>query len=749
LIVLAARYLGTPEVIVQEIDALEATLGSALAKSKPLLPDPHTVPIAALHGAFSPRARPVPTAEAIDRYGKYALVMHSELRRFERNHQHLTRAKLLRNLYDYGVPLRRLISFLSPVSGSDPRPDLPEDVVRSAVARLARWYRAQRGPGRQQQYHNATILAHTRMLKNLLVTHRVITEGPSRPPHGGPHVGLSPLRPTVIGPRQPALVPRLLGDDDGDEDDAGSTGVRRVTVTRMPHDALEDGEAPGDYAVARLVQDDPVDPFCGIVRLEQARAAQARAFVGSTATCSVLPDELVTLARSIADPVSAGATSVDLAIAFLLTPSMSLARLFAMRWNAGEADEQFALDPEGVLIYRLPPDSVGYYGRPLPGGSELYLPSSSEVHMPLPVAHARLAQALFRVRAPHSVLVFPDLRKEDVDREISRRLGREVTAGEVRASALLWLGAAGMERVHAMFMGAPAFGTRSTGFYVRMEIDQLVQVRETAFSSLAKLSGLEVPQPFTSSVRSRGPAAVGTRLDVRVEHVAAFSRTLRERIANLRAARTIDECIRVHNLITSYTYHGYLWGTAVRPHRDGLPARGDIWRDARGTLIRVADKSNIVFREARLNTAHPTVAHLLTEIERGGALILPLLHTHLGVDVGHVGGEPFFYIAGHRLVPVIPATFREALRREGLLPHYPFPLNVPRHHWLSHAVSHGTALDGLEPAMGHLHLGNEDRAWYSLQPLTRSMATYQRMAGEILRQVGVDPIRYPELKVTL
>jgi len=747
LVLLAVRDLGAPERVVQEIGELEAAVGAALARVTPLLPDPHTVPIAAFHGAFSPQARPAPTADAIDRHGEYALVMHLELRRFEHDHQHLTQAKLLRNLYDYGIPLRRLVSLLPPCPATPPRPDLPEDIVRSAIARLARWYRAQRGPGQQGQYDKSTIQAHIRMLLDLLVTHRVITEGPSRPPHGGPHVGVSPLRPTTIGHRQLTLPPNLL-DDSGD-DDASPADVGLVTVTRrMPREATDDGEAPEDYGVTRLVHDDPdLDPFSAIVRLERARAAHARAFVGSVATCSVLPDALVALAHSVDVPAPTGVAPVDLAIAFLLTPSMSLARLFAMRWYAGEVDGQFALDPEGVLIYRLPRDSVGYYGRPLPGGSELYLPSSSEVHVPLPVAHARLAQAVFRARRPHDVLVFPDLRKADVDWEISRRLGREATAGEVRASALIWLGAAGLERVHAMFMGAPAFGTRSTAFYVRVEVDQLVQVRETAFHGLGKLSGLQMPRSFMSSVRSSGPVAVGSRLDVHVGHPAAFFRTMRERITSLRAARTVEECIRVHNLVTSYVYPGYLWGTAVRPHRDGLPARADIWRDARGTLIRVADKDNPVFREARLITAHPTVARLLTELERGRQRILHLLNRYHGVDVENVGGEPFFYIAGHRLVPVTPATFRDILRQEGLLPHSPFPLNVPRHHWLSYAVSRGIPLDCLEPAVGHVHLGNEDLAWYSLQPHARSMAAYQRVASDVLRQVGVDTIRYPELEV--
>jgi hypothetical protein len=97
--------------------------------------------------------------------------------------------------------------------------------------------------------------------------------------------------------------------------------------------------------------------------------------------------------------------------------------------------------------------------------------------------------------------------------------------------------------------------------------------------------------------------------------------------------------------------------------------------------------------------------------------------------------EAFFVVVDGRARSLSAQLVRFVLQQEGLGELFPWPLNAPRHYWLTRALELQTPIDQIEPFIGHSH---EPLPWGSLSlvSLQRLSQPMRRLGTILLREVG-------------
>jgi hypothetical protein len=184
----------------------------------------------------------------------------------------------------------------------------------------------------------------------------------------------------------------------------------------------------------------------------------------------------------------------------------------------------------------------------------------------------------------------------------------------------------------------------------------------------------------------------------------------------------------------AYAWIRLSWAAALRPCRDPVVSSGDI--DPEGAWLFVQDKDSPRFREARVVPLPAKEGAFLGRILYDGDQLRLRLRATTRIRLNAQSEKAaFFIIVDRRAVPLTPELVRRVLADEGLAELFPWPLNAPRHYWLTRALEEGIPLEKLEPFLGHLR---EPTPWgqLSLVSLQQLGNTMRQFATTILREVG-------------
>jgi hypothetical protein len=226
----------------------------------------------------------------------------------------------------------------------------------------------------------------------------------------------------------------------------------------------------------------------------------------------------------------------------------------------------------------------------------------------------------------------------------------------------------------------------------------------------------------------------GTRIVPRLEALTAAVDALETQRRAVRVDAPLREMIDTLNLAMVYAWLRLSWATALRPRRDPVVRRGRY--DAHLGWLFVEDKDSPFGVEARVIPLADGEGPRLARLQDLGDRVRWRLGatSYVALD-GLPDDSLFFVILGGRAIPLSPEALRAVLKDIGLADWFPWPLNVPRHYWITRALEAGVRLTEVDPFLGHLH---DPLPWgpYAARPLTDSAALFRRFAVTILKEAG-------------
>src|SRR5262249_3936196 len=158
--------------------------------------------------------------------------------------------------------------------------------------------------------------------------------------------------------------------------------------------------------------------------------------------------------------------------------------------------------------------------------------------------------------------------------------------------------------------------------------------------------------------------------------------------------------------------------------------------DAELDWVVIGDKDSPLSREIRLVPLPRGEGRRLAQLQACGDRARFRLRVSGRIRFGQeVERALFFLVAGCRAMPLTPAGVRRVLESENLAERFPWPLNAPRHYWLTRALEQGLAPERFEAFLGHLH---EPVPWgpYSLASLERLAEPMRDLGSIILGEAG-------------
>jgi integrase len=740
-----------------ELRCLRAVVQMRTSGLRQVLPDAQEHPLAtALHGAFTPCAGA--TARLMALYSVYCVPLHEALlwlhgalregpERFDPDQE-------TRNLYDYATSLRLLVPHLDSQGPEWQAGTITPGHARRAIDRFA-------SDPRICRLKRVTIAKHVRRLEVMLIDRTRPEPGTTRDPDVEEHVGVAPLDPTEAESHERSGVVQI--DAQALDCELGIVAqpevTQRVTVNSGPVHVLAEGGSPLEEAVDTIVyeSEQALSPYEEVLKLRYIQAAQARECAGSVAASPIGLRALQQLkdaaaARTLVGNAGASLTTAMLTVDFHIPGERLLAAQWVDRAPAIEERRLYVDLDEEQFLYCLSAEDIGWRKRPLPGGEELYLPASDIVRVPLSRGHMAMLRTMRANAAPGDPWVLcPPAQAavfcEEVEDELERLLGQQVTLSQLRRAGRLWMGAMGYQRVEAALVsGAPTFVERPTLFYVNTSASWLAQVLPPRWGALSRLGREALPDGVAAfhepGIGGSDTRRYGSRLVALHDAVRPRLRILRSRLRSLASASSVPDRIRYINVGWAYVILVVFWATGARPTAAMFRAIARRLRDAQGvSWLFVADKDNRIHQEARVIPLAEPAAQVLEAWEaRVRDVREPLVARGL-LDTSRLRDdrEPF-WIDGQRAIPLDERGLREVLRREGLEDAYPFPLYCSRHTWVTEVFHSDIPLDLIDPYLGHVHHGHETLAWYSLQPHRRAVQPFLDIAHRILTGIGgADP----------
>jgi len=247
-----------------------------------------------------------------------------------------------------------------------------------------------------------------------------------------------------------------------------------------------------------------------------------------------------------------------------------------------------------------------------------------------------------------------------------------------------------------------------------------------------RLAHLEDPGLIDSPVSDS--RYFGSRIVPRLEALSAAVDVLESRRRAVRVDAPLRQMIYAFNLAMVYAWLRLSWATALRPRRDPVVRRSRY--DAHLGWLFVEDKDSPFGLEARVVPLVDGEGPRLARLQDLGDRVRWRLRatSHVALD-GLPDDSLFFVVLGGRAIPLGPEALRAVLEDIGLADWFPWPLNVPRHYWITRALEVGVRLTEVDPFLGHLH---DPLPWgpYAARPLTDSAASFRRFAVTILKEAG-------------
>ena len=231
-----------------------------------------------------------------------------------------------------------------------------------------------------------------------------------------------------------------------------------------------------------------------------------------------------------------------------------------------------------------------------------------------------------------------------------------------------------------------------------------------------------------------GNREFGSRIVPLTARLQQAVQALETRRREVRLGGSLAALARAWNLTAVYTWIRLGWAAALRPCRDPAVRRGDA--DPEAGWIFVRDKDSPFSRESRLVPLTLRDAQLLERLCHDGDRVRVRLRamTHTAMDQ-LAEDEAFFVVVDGRARSLSAQLVRFVLQQEGLGELFPWPLNAPRHYWLTRALELQTPIDQIEPFIGHSH---EPLPWGSLSlvSLQRLSQPMRQLGTILLREVG-------------
>jgi hypothetical protein len=684
-------------------------------------------------------------------YQVLAPLIHARMRVLE--HTMLARsgefgAKLDRNLYDH-LRSARLLCFYGTPSASmsrdsqslsfaaDGRAVAPASAGELIEEAAERWMRSERKPPAPRTV--AKRKAHLEILLALR-DHEIL-------PHS------TPVRTSAM------FVPRLrvlrLHDCAGDPE---AEVAESVVLIDPPPAAAKEGELPVDYG--RLIEDPSPDVSLsnasvrGPLRLGVAeRVAMARlGLIHDASTAQLF--EFADVYASIFDrPVELmdgaqlrAALFGGLQMLYGLSPTM----LGTVRLTAGQPPSESGpwLDlEEGTLWLPLP--SVAYAGRIGSKLAPVCRPGSNWASIPLLPWLRRIAGRYQSVRhISRGGLVFMDGEAPNGHHDLSASSGAIAvrhSGQRLARSATRWLLHRGLEPIFAAILSARFnFSTLAAAAYANLSDTQLAEAHARSAARVhleilaecrdrgRRLAHLEDPDLVCAPPRES--RRFGSRIAPRLDALTAAVDALESRRRLVRVDAPLREMIDAFNLAMVYAWLRLSWATGLRPRRDPAVRRGR-WDTDLGWLF-IEDKDSPFGVETRVvplaDGEGPRLAHLQ---ELGDRVRWRLRATSRVALHGLPDDCLFFAVLGGHAAPLSPEAVRSVLEAAGLADRFPWPLNAPRHYWITRALEHGIPLTELDAFLGHLH-GPLPWGVYASRPLGDSGASFRRFGAAILKEVG-------------
>jgi hypothetical protein len=743
----AAAQLTRRVPLLAQLDQIATAFPAILAAATAGLPNPvWRFPFARFHDAF----RPVPpdsdpriinqSNPMVALHSRCALGWHLQLRELE---AHMSPAEFplaqrRQNVYRHSVALVRFISYLVKLIPPDTTPDFTCDQL---VDLLPQFQAALRGVG----YTPSSAAGYANRVRRLILGETIKARpeargGRRRHARGG--VQASPARRPPEGaapPRSAPPPPRL------------PAGARRRVVASLARQAraLDEGESAYEQPSSFTLDAGPApdeDPYVSFRRTHARTARQARDVIGTPWQLDLSQADHAQLCaqamRCLANPP---VSPRDVALALLVIYAIAPARLLDAAWEDEEpaAPGQLRITPEGgALRYQLGLKELGWLGRELPGGPDRYRPGGGIVSLPLGCGFATALTAL-RQAGGVTAQPFAAVEAKDLYALAQRWLGRGVGLEALRAAAQRWIQVGGLPRVYAALLsGSPSTAERATLFYVNARPAQLASAHAASLARVNPGQG-DLVSALLLRPRREDLPAFGSRIVPQPAPVNQAFAAVRARLAVLGQGRTRALLARRHNLRTVYSLLAWFWGSAARPTEGGIPEGDDLLMlpgpDGPELYARITDKDNRSHREGRIVPVAPELAAIIAGQRAWNAGVRSWLRATTIPTDGITENTIFFLIedGGTAALTAPERQCRPVLDKEGLLSAYPYPLNVPRHYWITWCLNTGVPLDELEPLLGHTHPGHEPLAWYVLPSLRRATRQFLIVATAILAEMNI------------
>jgi len=231
-----------------------------------------------------------------------------------------------------------------------------------------------------------------------------------------------------------------------------------------------------------------------------------------------------------------------------------------------------------------------------------------------------------------------------------------------------------------------------------------------------------------------GNREFGSRIVPLTTRLQQAVQALEARRREVRFGGSLAALVRAWNLTAVYIWFRLSWATALRPCRDPVVRRGDV--DPEAGWIFVRDKDSPFSRESRLVPLAVRDAQLLERLVHDGDRVRVRLRAMTNTAMDQLADDvAFFVVVNGRARSLSAQLVRWVLQQEGLGDLFPWPLNAPRHYWLTRALELDIRIDEIEPFIGHSH---EPLPWGSLSlvSLHRLSETMRRFGTILLHEVG-------------
>jgi hypothetical protein len=511
----------------------------------------------------------------------------------------------------------------------------------------------------------------------------------------------------------------------------GETGADYVSSDARPHIPEADRPPPRDHRSRDLAT------MQGLGLVHELSTAQ--------------PSELAEVYRRILDAPLARMTVPELEetlyLMLLVEHGISPESLHDMVLVDGEPSQasRLALDLAALRVWtRLPVIAA----QPPSAIAAAFLSGSSWATTPLlPPARDLLRLLCERASRTYAIGAMP-FGGTDLPTRLKARLRGTAVGGRppdklvarLARSGMRWLVHAGLPRVVAAeISGRLDVATRAASAYINMAEAQVTRLHSRAVSRFRTglqaewahrgLPALDLGNPETTPVGS--DRRFGSHLVPRRESITRAVHALEARLRVGGTQGLLDEVARAFNRQVLYEYFRISWATAVRPIRDPVVTWAR-WQD--GWLL-ISDKSNRYSLESRLVPLLEEAPRRLSRLTQRGEHVRWRLRMAGWPVAAEAMETPFFLVRDRGAVALTPQEVRRVLAEEGLAELFPWPLNAPRHVWITRALEEGESLTVLEPFLGHVH---EPIPWapFSLASLAEGARAFRAFARRMVREAG-------------